>query len=530
MSAFTAQGSSGFGIESPYLPANSSGRDMQLFKATSTSAAAAACLLSQSPNTHVQYSPMSAFTAQGSGGFGDKSYCFPANSSGRDLQQLTAFRTSTAAAAGTPSQITSTKQGPGAPARRILRTVPSGVSRGRTTSQVGGHSGSPHRFSSTGISQQSSSHDRIQTYNVQTVPASLVSGSSNKRKAPDDKTSDVIQDTYNSGSLRTRGVPAAAASTLLPTLGRHGMMYAQGMQALQPVSAAKHKPNIPDSQRYANSASGMSCIDDFSHYSPSAKRQRLSQPSAPWGSSYSTATAGLDPTCAALHASHDPSPCLAEAPPVWRNPQYFSSSPLPQAYFRGQAPSPLGGASQANMQAAAGYSAEPYLHPAATQQALPHGFTGAPEQGLFYQTALPQATQGGPQQSLAGVIKPIPAHPYALNSADPMTNLANQMPTPQAVPEDRVRSSSQAQPHADPNADPQADPGLIPQPPSQAGLQEPSMVLPQVPSQAHPQASVPMGRPGFREGQVVWAKCRGHPWWPAMVSLPTPASLLMIKP
>ncbi|KAL3135003.1 hypothetical protein ABBQ32_007954 [Trebouxia sp. C0010 RCD-2024] len=30
-------------------------------------------------------------------------------------------------------------------------------------------------------------------------------------------------------------------------------------------------------------------------------------------------------------------------------------------------------------------------------------------------------------------------------------------------------------------------------------------------------------RAQFRAGQVVWAKCRGYPWWPARVQRPTAA-------
>lgn len=54
--------------------------------------------------------------------------------------------------------------------------------------------------------------------------------------------------------------------------------------------------------------------------------------------------------------------------------------------------------------------------------------------------------------------------------------------------------------------------------PPQASPQD-AMASPQAPHQTLPQAPVTNQGAAFQAGQVVWARCSGYSWWPAMVTI-----------
>lgn len=101
------------------------------------------------------------------------------------------------------------------------------------------------------------------------------------------------------------------------------------------------------------------------------------------------------------------------------------------------------------------------------------------------------------------------------------------MPTPQARPSPHAPTSpishhrhSWPAPHAQPQGRSQANPHVSSAAPSQATPQEPPPPPRAYMQSPRRQAPGSGQRAQFRAGQVVWAKCRGYPWWPARVSPP----------
>lgn len=262
--------------------------------------------------------------------------------------------------------------------------------------------------------------NQYQTYDFPAFPASLVSGSSRKRKAPEDTSPESCQGDYC--SFHIGGVPAP---TLLPDLGRPGMQP-QSVQPLQHVPAARQMPN---SQPYAGSV--------ITESTTPFKRQRLSRSSGSWGSSGSARShlSYMVPTPGQV--CH---PCdLAEAEA--QGTSQYASSVSPQLYSMGQVPAPL----QAQSSSAAVGDPTTGYHP---HQAAPQRQSQAYRHAsLQSATQLPQASQASPEEAMAS---------------------------------------------------------------------------PQAPHQAPPQAPVTTQGAAFQAGQVVWARCRGHSWWPAMVTPSAP--------
>ena len=82
----------------------------------------------------------------------------------------------------------------------------------------------------------------------------------------------------------------------------------------------------------------------------------------------------------------------------------------------------------------------------------------------------------------------------------------------------------QAAPHRQFQTYPHASLQSATQLPPQASPQE-AMASPQAPHQKLPQAPGTNQGAAFRAGQVVWARCRGYSWWPAMVNPFAPINL-----
>lgn len=301
-----------------------------------------------------------------------------------------------------------------------LRHVSSGVSSNNTLTPARMYLEDP----------ESSSDDQCQYYSPIMYSASLVSGGSRQRKAPEDTSPESCQGHYC--SFHIGGVPA---STLLPDLGRPGMQP-HNVQPLQ------HVPEqMPNSQPHAGSV----IIESTTPF----KRQRLSRSSGSWGSSGSARshTSYMIPT-----PGQACDPCgLAEAEAQGNSQNATSVSP--QFYCMGQVPSPL----QAQGSSAAVMDPTTEYHP---HQAAP------PRQFQAYQ-------------------RQFQAYPHASLQS------ATQLPQP-----------SQAAPQA-------------------------AMPSPQAPHQTLPQAPVTKGA-AFQAGQVVWARCSGYPWWPAMVTPSAPINLYLM--
>lgn len=263
--------------------------------------------------------------------------------------------------------------------------------------------------------------NQYQPYDFPTFPASLVSGSSRKRKAPADTSPESCQGDVC--SFHIGGVPVP---TLLPDLGRPGMQP-HNVQPLQRVPK-----QMPNSQPYAGSV--------ITESTTPFKRQRLSRSSGSWGSSGS-ARSHLSYMIPTPGQACDP--CgLAEVEAQGKS--QYASSVSPQLYYQGQLPSPL------------------------------------------------QA-----QGSSAAVEDPTGLHPH---HAAPQTHF-------QAYPHASLHSTTHLPPHASPQE---------------------AMASPQAPHQTPPQAPVTNQGAAFQAGQVVWARCRGHPWWPAMVTPSVPISLYLV--
>ena len=286
---------------------------------------------SQSPRTLQTDSPMSAFTAHGS--HGSESPSMPANTSGGNA--YFERHSSDAAAPSLLMSQTPTKQGPGTFTRIVLCSVPSGLSRDSTTPQVEKRDGSPQRSPTSNMTadHQHCIPIQVQIDNYLTSSASLVSGSSRKRKAQVEKTPESIQDLMDTdifNNFHIRGVPASA---LLPDLGMPDMQ-SQSMQPLQQVSAVEQMQCAP-SQPNAGSA-----IDDSTDEVPPFKRQRLSRSSGSWGSSSSAQLLNSSYLVPTPGQECDPYG-VEEAKTHACSNSHYASSATPRLYYMGQVPVPM---------------------------------------------------------------------------------------------------------------------------------------------------------------------------------------------
>lgn len=455
-----------------------------------------------------QDSFLSAFsTAQGSGGVGNESPCWPVHSSEQYVQQ---YEFTTSAGAAAAAALCSS----GALHRRTFRMVPSGLSRESTMTHFGRPSGG-YKFSpddSMGTARQPFSND-MATHNDDFL-APLVPGSNKKRKALDAGTHATPQGLLHTteSSLFMESIP-----TLLPHLGGSSLTQDNMLQSLQPEPAAM-QPGSSVLDATPLHAAGLGTGQDYFTVSTSPKRQRLSRASSSWESSQ-FAAAALPPLAAdrGLPSAWLPFPMAA---PVGNHTHgLYPFTPLPLPTYTPYEEYP---------QAPAGAPAPPPLfHPPTNHPAVPQGPTDAPEHGLFHPHALPQAVQSAPQQTLealSGSSPPRPppppqtARPAGTRAGPQASRHSRTRFPPQASRRSRLKCASQAQPLVDPHANPRA----APEAPAHAAPQEPppQAAIPTTPQEGP--VSDQRVRP--QAGRVVWAKCGGYPWWPAIVSVPIPAT------
>ena len=341
-----------------------------------------------------------------------------------------------------------------------------------------------------------------------TYAASLEAGSSKKRKVLGEETAESLQDLfdyYDSPAFHYDLKRLNAANLGSSTTGQAA--------GLQPMSAAQHQASL--APHYAAIAHNPTQnADGFISSSPLAKRRKLMRASSSWGSSDSVA-ATFDPTLAPS-ATHGPPTTGMAQDSIWRpapslppaSVLYFTGRPITAAAHPGTDP-------LSAFHAPAGVPTPPLYHQAATVPAAPQAPAANAVPGLFAASVPPQGFYMEPRQarSPAGVLgSTYPAAPQDASQmarhTNPMAPKTTSRVAPQAAPHDHLMAS----PHAAASTQPQAYPQAPPQMPPQALPQAP----PEAPSQVP--AAAPAQRAGYQEGQVVWGKCRGHPWWPATVS------------
>lgn len=321
---------------------------------------------SHSHRTPKTDSPASAFTAHGSGGFENESPSMPAHNSGGNA--CFKAHSNVAAAGAVFNSQTPTKQGPGAFTRGVLCRVPSGLSRdSTTTTQVGTRDGSPQNSPTSNVTadHQPFIPNQAQIDNHLTYSASLVSGSSRKRKAQVEQTPESNQEVMGIDTINSFHIRAVPASILLPNLGTPSMQP-HSMQPLQHVSAVEQMQCTPSSQPYVASA-----IANSTNEVPPFKRQRLSHSSGSWGSSSSAQL---------LHSSYlvptpgqgcDPHGLEVAKKPAWGN-NHYASSATAQFYHMGQVPMPMQTSSGPEMDSQAYFQADPHAGTQMTPQPPSH--------------------------------------------------------------------------------------------------------------------------------------------------------------
>ena len=353
----------------------------------------------------------------------------------------------------------------------------------------------PGRFQHSAVSKNSGnqlfSRAADQTDAHKTHSASLQSGSSKKRKALGEETPESVDDLstyYNSPAFYYDAERRHAANLGSSTT-------AAGLQSKQLMSAAQHQASFaPNYSAIAHSWTQNA--DGFISSSPRVKRRKLMRASSSWGSSDSVA-ATLDPTLGPS-ATHGPPTAGFAQDSIWRptSPLFANSVLHPTGHPTSAAAHP-GTDPRTPFHAPAGVTTTPHAHHAANPSAAPEAPAVNAVPGLLHAPGLPQGVHREPHQ--------VPGPARGSNSTCPAapqdaSHQTKYIAPPQAASHDPLVALSQAAASTEPRVHPQAYPLARTHAPSQG-----------------PAAAL-VKRAGYQEGQLVWGKCRGHPWWPATVS------------